>query len=124
MRKVYMDNNATTKTRKEVVDAILPYFSDIYGNASSIHQFGRAARVAVDKARADVAALTGAGVEASTAFDFCLRAAKAGYQLFVDTGVLCGHLQDPQPATVEDYLKLRDSGALARHIIRPADSAA
>ena len=57
-------------------------------------------------------------------FDFCLRAAKAGYQLFVDTGVLCGHLMDPQPATVEDYLKLRDSGALARHIIRPADSAA
>ena len=60
MRKVYMDNNATTRTRKEVVDAILPYFSDIYGNASSIHQFGRAARTAVDSARQQVASLLGA----------------------------------------------------------------
>ena len=44
MRKVYMDNNATTRTREEVVAAMLPYFEEIYGNASSIHQFGRAAR--------------------------------------------------------------------------------
>ena len=60
IRKVYMDNNATTKTRKEVVDAMLPYFGDIYGNASSIHQFGRAARTAVDSARQQVASLLGA----------------------------------------------------------------
>ena len=60
MRKVYMDNNATTRTRKEVVEAMLPYFSETYGNASSIHQFGRAARAAVDNARQQVASLLGA----------------------------------------------------------------
>ncbi|MDO8525170.1 MAG: cysteine desulfurase NifS [Candidatus Omnitrophota bacterium] len=60
MRQVYMDNNATTRTRPEVVEATRPFFSDIYGNASSIHQFGRAARLAVDDARAAVAGLIGA----------------------------------------------------------------
>ena len=60
MRKVYMDNNATTRTRHEVVEAMLPYFSEIYGNASSIHQFGRLARTAVDQARQNVASLLGA----------------------------------------------------------------
>ena len=60
MRKVYMDNNATTRTRSEVVEAMLPYFGEIYGNASSIHQFGRAARTAVDSARQKVAAILGA----------------------------------------------------------------
>ena len=60
IRKVYLDNNATTRTREEVVAAMSPYFSGIYGNASSIHQFGRPARTAVDQARAKVAALLGA----------------------------------------------------------------
>ena len=60
MRQVYMDNNATTRTRPEVLAAMLPYFSEIYGNASSIHQFGRSARTAVDSARQKVAALLGA----------------------------------------------------------------
>jgi len=60
MRRVYMDNNATTRTREEVISAMLPYFGEIYGNASSIHGFGRAARVAVNDARALVAGLLGA----------------------------------------------------------------
>ncbi|MFA5143236.1 MAG: cysteine desulfurase NifS [Candidatus Omnitrophota bacterium] len=60
MRRVYMDNNATTRTREEVIAAMAPYFGEIYGNASSIHQFGRAARKAVDDARAQVAGLIGA----------------------------------------------------------------
>ena len=60
IRKVYMDNNATTRTRPEVVEAMRPYFSEIYGNASSIHHFGRAARTAVDEARSAVASLVGA----------------------------------------------------------------
>ena len=60
MRKVYLDNNATTRMREEVFDAMLPFCKDVYGNASSIHQFGRAARVAVDKARQLVAGLLGA----------------------------------------------------------------
>ena len=60
MRQVYLDNNATTQMREEVLDAMLPYMKEAYGNASSIHQFGRPARKAVDDARAKVAALLGA----------------------------------------------------------------
>ena len=60
MRKVYLDNNATTRMRGEVLEAMLPYCKDIYGNASSIHQFGRPARKAIDEARNDVADLLGA----------------------------------------------------------------
>lgn len=42
-------------------------------------------------------------------FDFCLRAEKAGFQLYVHTGVLCGHLADPVPVGAADFLKIRDS---------------
>ncbi len=60
MKKVYLDNNATTKMREEVLDAMLPFYKDIYGNASSIHEFGRLARRAIDDAREKVAGLLGA----------------------------------------------------------------
>lgn len=60
MRKVYLDNNATTRMRDEVLEAMLPFYRDIYGNASSIHQFGRTARKVVDEARAKMADLLGA----------------------------------------------------------------
>jgi cysteine desulfurase len=60
MRKVYLDNNATTRMRREVLEAMLPYYNDIYGNASSVHEFGRSARRAIDEAREKVAVLLGA----------------------------------------------------------------
>lgn len=60
MRKVYLDNNATTRMRAEALEAMLPFYKETYGNASSIHEFGRAARRAVDDARAKVAGLLGA----------------------------------------------------------------
>lgn len=60
MRRVYLDNNATTRMREEVLDAMLPYLKENYGNASSVHAFGRTARQAVDKAREEVASLLGA----------------------------------------------------------------
>ncbi len=63
MKKVYMDNNATTKMREEVLEAMLPYYREIYGNASSVHSFGRTARTAVDEARSKVAGLLGAARE-------------------------------------------------------------
>src|SRR3984885_14285044 len=60
MNRVYLDHNATTPVEPEVLDAMLPYFSGDYGNASSIHTFGQKARSAVETAREHVAALIGA----------------------------------------------------------------
>ncbi len=57
---IYMDNAATTATRPEVLEAMLPYFSQHYGNPSSIHQVGRETRIAVENARKQVAAAIGA----------------------------------------------------------------
>jgi cysteine desulfurase len=59
-RRVYLDHNATTPVESEVLDAMLPYLSGEYGNASSIHTFGQKARAAVETARDQVAALIGA----------------------------------------------------------------
>src|SRR6202043_2623226 len=60
MKRIYLDHNATTPVAPEVLAAMLPYFSEVYGNASSIHAFGQSARGAVERARAAVAALLGA----------------------------------------------------------------
>jgi len=54
-RQVYLDHSATTPTDPRVVEAMLPYFSDVYGNTSSAHQFGRRAERAVEKARRTIA---------------------------------------------------------------------
>jgi len=59
-RRVYLDHSATTPVRPEVLAAMLPYFADKFGNASSIHRWGREARAAVEKAREQVASLIGA----------------------------------------------------------------
>src|SRR5438067_12286522 len=57
---VYMDNNATTRTDPRVLEAMLPYFTEHYGNAASRHRlFGRDAASAVEEARAQVASLPG-----------------------------------------------------------------
>jgi len=56
---IYLDNNATTRTDPAVLDAMRPYFSELYGNASSVHRFGQLSRAAVDQARAAVAELIG-----------------------------------------------------------------
>ena len=59
-RKVYLDNSATTKVDKKVLEAMYPFFSEKYGNPNSLHEWGREARVAVDKAREQVAGLINA----------------------------------------------------------------
>src|SRR5262249_38503324 len=60
MRRVYLDNNATTPVLPEVFEAMRPFYLEQFGNASSIHHFGQHARAAVEKARASVAALLNA----------------------------------------------------------------
>lgn len=74
MKKIYLDNNATTPLDPEVLEEMLPYLKEEFGNPSSIHLFGRNARKAVDEARDRVASLlnceaseivfTGSGTEA------------------------------------------------------------
>jgi cysteine desulfurase len=60
VKVIYMDNNATTRTAPEVVEALLPYFSTYYGNPSSMHYFGGQVAQKVQEARGRVASLLGA----------------------------------------------------------------
>ena len=60
MRTIYVDNNATTRTAPEVVEAMSPFFSEWYGNPSSMHTFGGRVAAYVDEARNHVARLIGA----------------------------------------------------------------
>ncbi len=60
MKTIYLDNNATTRVAPEVLEAMLPYFGDFYGNPSSMHTFGGQVGKAVKEARENVASLIGA----------------------------------------------------------------
>jgi cysteine desulfurase len=59
MRRIYLDNNATTPVLPEVLEAMRPYFNERFGNASSIHHYGQETRAAVEHARDSVALLLG-----------------------------------------------------------------
>jgi cysteine desulfurase len=60
MKRIYMDHAATSPVADEVLEAMLPYFTETFGNASSLHYFGRQAREALEDSRAKVADLIGA----------------------------------------------------------------
>ena len=60
MRRIYLDHAATTSVDPRVVQEMLPYLTEKFGNPSSIHWFGREAQAAIDRARAEVAGLLGA----------------------------------------------------------------
>jgi cysteine desulfurase len=55
MERIYLDNNATTRVAGEVLQAVIPFYTDLYGNASSVHWFGQEAKDAIDGARRQVA---------------------------------------------------------------------
>ena len=60
MKVIYFDNNATTRTLPEVLEAMTPYFTEYYGNASSIHTFGGSNKKVIENARRQVASLINA----------------------------------------------------------------
>ncbi len=68
METVYLDNNATTRVDPEVVSAMLPFFSEQYGNPSSIHAFGASVGEAIKSARRSVQALLGAEFDHEVVF--------------------------------------------------------
>ena len=70
-RLCYLDNNATTRVAPEVVAEMLPFFTERYGNASSMHQFGGAVHSDVQKAREKVAAFLDAQTPAEIVFTSC-----------------------------------------------------
>ncbi len=63
MKRIYMDHSATTPVAPEVLDAMLPYFEEKFGNASSLHSFGLEAKEALESSREKVAKLLGADPE-------------------------------------------------------------
>lgn len=71
MEGIYLDNNATTMVAPEVVDAMLPFFTEQFGNPSSIHQFGNQVGKALKKARQQVQNLLGAEHESEIIFTSC-----------------------------------------------------
>ncbi len=71
MEGIYLDNNATTRCDPAVVEAMLPFFSEQFGNASSMHSFGNRVGLALKKARMQVQALLGAEHETEVIFTSC-----------------------------------------------------
>ncbi|MBQ4470218.1 MAG: aminotransferase class V-fold PLP-dependent enzyme, partial [Synergistaceae bacterium] len=96
---VYMDHTATTPTSTEVLQAMMPYFGEMFGNPSSVYSFSRKSRAAIEKARGQVAAalnadpseifFTGSGTEADNwALKGTLEKAKlAGKKHLITTSI-------------------------------------
>jgi cysteine desulfurase len=121
MRRVYLDNNATTRTDPEVVAKMLPFFSEEFGNASSSHGFGVEVSGAVREARRSVQALLGAahdheivftsgGTESDNAAILAGLAAREGRDEIVTTVV-------EHPAILSIVEHLRKTRGVSVHLI-------
>jgi cysteine desulfurase len=71
MKKVYLDHSATSPVLPEVREAMLPYLGEVFGNPSSMHDWGDPSREAIDKSREQVAALIGASEPDEIIFTSC-----------------------------------------------------
>ena len=86
-KMIYLDNAATTKTAPEVVDAMLPYFTEMYGNPSSVYDFAGKSKAGITRGREQIANVLGAKTEeiyftagGSEADNWALKAAFEAYQ--------------------------------------------
>ena len=113
MEYVYLDNNATTRIAPEVLDAMLPYLSDYYGNASSSHGFGKQVNSAVKVARNQIATLIDSEPNeiiftagATEAINLALKGVTESYQ---DRGRHIVTVQTEHPAVLDvcRYLETR-----------------
>jgi cysteine desulfurase len=119
--RTYLDHNATTPLDPRALEAMLPFLREEYGNASSLHWFGQRARAAVEKARAEVAALVGADpaeivftASGSEADNLALRGAAAKARP-PRTRVVCSAIE--HHAVLNTVKAMRDEGrpvAMAR----------
>jgi cysteine desulfurase len=114
IRRVYLDHNATTPVDPRVLDAMLPFLRDDYGNPSSLHWLGQRARAAVEEARARVAALVGAEpaeivftASGSESDNTALRGAAARAKE-PRTGVVCSAIE--HHAVLNTAKAMRDEG--------------
>jgi len=118
MDLIYLDNNATTRPAPEVVEAMLPYLTEWYGNPSSVHRFGQRSRQAIDEARSQLASLigcsdselmfTGGGTEAVNTAIRGILATRSPRKRIITTTVehsatreLCGQLEKEGTEIVE-----------------------
>lgn len=128
----YLDHNATTPVDARVLEAMLPWFSRRHGNASSRHEYGRAARAALDAARAQVAAAVGAhgtevvftsgGTEANNLF---LRGAAASLKpgLVAISAVEHPSVREPARALSKQGWRMRELSVDAESRVAAADFA-
>ncbi len=135
-QRIYLDNAATTPIDPEVLEAMMPYLTNKFGNASSIHFFGQEARGAIDKARHQVAALinarpneitfTSGGTEANNLAIRGLLEANAKYGNHIITSAiehpavksLCEHLE--KSGYKVSYLPVYDDGIVKIEDIKNA----
>lgn len=111
---IYLDNAATTKTAPEVVEAMLPYFSEYYGNPSSIYAIAGKSKEAITKGREQIANVLGAKPEeiyftagGSESDNWALKATFEAYKIKETTS-------SPQNRASCDSSHLRVSGKRAR----------
>ena len=90
---IYLDNNATTKTDPLVYEAMIPFFTEYYGNPSSMHRFGEPVRKAMEHARHQVAEYIGAAYDDEIIFTACATES--------DNTALCSAIEACAPARNE-----------------------
>jgi len=133
MAAIYLDNNATTRTDPRVVTAMLPFFTEAYGNAASTsHSFGWIAEEAVEQARQETALLIGADsrevVFTSGATEACNMAIKGVAALYRDKPSHIITQVTEHPAVLETCAVLEQNGVRVTYLpvdqygqVSPAD---